>query len=60
MMSTQAAGVVSLPSVLPESVDWEPFPAFPPSARSASNISPRKMTRETPDPILHRARGARR
>ena len=35
MMSTQAAGVVSLPSVLPESVDWKPFPAFPPSARLA-------------------------
>ncbi len=35
MMSTQAAGVVSLPSVLPEGVDWKPFPAFPPSARLA-------------------------
>ncbi|HEY1716001.1 MAG TPA: cupin domain-containing protein [Solirubrobacteraceae bacterium] len=34
-MSTQAAGVDSLQSVLPESVDWRPFPAFPPSARLA-------------------------
>jgi quercetin dioxygenase-like cupin family protein len=35
MMSTQGAGVVSLQSVLPEGVDWRPFPAFPPSARLA-------------------------
>lgn len=35
MMSTHAADAGSLVSVLPESVDWKPFPAFPPSARLA-------------------------
>jgi quercetin dioxygenase-like cupin family protein len=35
MMSTQQADEVGLRSVLPEDVDWQPFPSFPPSARLA-------------------------
>ncbi|HEX4009518.1 MAG TPA: cupin domain-containing protein [Solirubrobacteraceae bacterium] len=34
-MSTQQADEVGLRSVLPEDVDWQPFPSFPPSARLA-------------------------
>ena len=33
MTSTHRADVVALESVLPEEVDWRPFPAFPPTAR---------------------------
>ena len=35
MVQTQPSGEVGLRSVLPEDIDWKPFPAFPPSARLA-------------------------
>ena len=35
MVETQASEGVGFRSVLPEDVDWKPFPAFPPSARLA-------------------------
>jgi hypothetical protein len=35
MMHTHQADGVSFRSVLPEDIDWKPFPAFPPSARLA-------------------------
>src|ERR1700723_923935 len=34
-MSTHQLGQADFTSVLPEDVDWQPFPAFPPSARLA-------------------------
>ena len=35
MRQTQPADGAGLRSVLPEDIDWKPFPAFPPSARLA-------------------------
>jgi quercetin dioxygenase-like cupin family protein len=35
MISTHPPVAPRLQSVLPETVDWQPFPAFPPSARLA-------------------------
>jgi quercetin dioxygenase-like cupin family protein len=35
MAQTHASDQLVLTSVLPEDVDWKPFPAFPPSARLA-------------------------
>jgi quercetin dioxygenase-like cupin family protein len=35
MTNTHSADVAALESVRPETVDWRPFPAFPPSARLA-------------------------
>lgn len=34
-MPTHQADGTSFESILPEDVDWQPFPAFPPSARLA-------------------------
>ncbi len=34
-MSTHQPGQAIFRSALPEDIDWEPFPAFPPSARLA-------------------------
>jgi hypothetical protein len=34
-MSTHQLGQAVFRPVLPEDIDWEPFPAFPPSARLA-------------------------
>jgi quercetin dioxygenase-like cupin family protein len=35
MMSTHQPGQAAFRPALPEDIDWEPFPAFPPSARLA-------------------------
>jgi len=34
-MRTHQPGQADFRSVLPDDIDWEPFPAFPPSARLA-------------------------
>jgi uncharacterized RmlC-like cupin family protein len=33
--SGSASYIATFPSVLPDDIDWQPFPAFPPSARLA-------------------------
>ncbi len=41
MMHTHQPGQAVFRSVLPEDVDWKPFPAFPPLARLRSwSVSP--------------------
>ena len=35
MTRTNPAGKLALQSMLPEDIEWKPFPAFPPSARLA-------------------------
>ena len=44
-MSTHQPGQDVFRPVLPEDIDWEPFPAFPPQARLA--VVARKTTRGT-------------
>ena len=38
MAQTQTAEGVGFRSVLPEDIDWQPFPSFPPSARLATVV----------------------
>ena len=40
MMRTHQPGQAAFRSVLPEDIDWKPFPAFPPSARLAVVVLP--------------------
>ena len=41
-------------AVLPEEMDWQPFPAFPPAARLAILVGePAK-----PDPLCHQGQGS--
>jgi hypothetical protein len=60
---TRQPGQAVFRSVLPEDIDWKPFPAFPPSARlavvvgqptEASNTWIRRTTRETTEPFPRR------
>ena len=41
MPRTHQPGETVFRSILPEDVDWKPFPAFPPSARLAVFVSRR-------------------
>jgi hypothetical protein len=40
MVTTHQPDQAEFRSVLPEDVDWQPFPAFPPSARLAVVVVP--------------------
>jgi hypothetical protein len=52
MIRTHQPGQAVFKSILPEDIDWKPFPAFPPSVRLAVVDSGRTLTDDAGDAFL--------
>ena len=53
---THQPGQAVFRSILPEDIDWQPFPAFPPAVRLAVIVG----HPSEPGPLRHQGEGARR
>ena len=56
MVRTHQPGQAAFRSILPEDIDWNPFPAFPPSVRLAVIVG----QPSEPGPYVIRVKSARR
>ena len=52
MAQAHQPGEAVFTSILPEEIDWKPFPAFPPSARLAVLVGEPTQARELANQVL--------